>query len=236
MNQNLQELSAFAISASLTQQWPQAIDLNLHIVQLDPQNISALNRLGKAYEETGELEKALKTYRKVLKIDKYNRIATNNLERLSTVKKLPKRTNSGPITYFSFIEEPGKTKTVSLTKLASPQAISLLRIAQQVNLKTNTRKVSVNSFDGDYIGYLPDDLSLHLIRLIKSGNKYEAAIKTVTKSNIEVFIRETKKSPKLKGLPSFPLKDTQKYYQFLPSDPISEVPLEITDSESDEIV
>jgi hypothetical protein len=90
------------------------------------------------------------------------------------------------------------------------------------------------TFDKTYIGYLPDDLSLHLIRLIKFGNEYEAAIKFVSKSKLEIFIRETKKAAKLKGLPSFPTKDTSKYYQFLPTDPIAESPLEIESSDDSE--
>src|SRR5688572_8593157 len=181
MNSALPELTKLAIHASLTQQWPQAVDINLHILQLDPQNISALNRLAKAYEETSEFEKAAKTYRKVIKIDKYNRIATNNLERLQNLKDSPSKSSKGnETTNFSFIEEPGRTKTVSLTKLASHQNLSTLRTSQLVNLKTSKRRISATTLSGTYIGYLPDDLSLHLIRLLKLGNKYEAAIKTVT--------------------------------------------------------
>lgn len=233
MNPSLSELNTLAIQASLAQDWLTAIDLNLHILQLDPHNISSLNRLAKAYEEEGNLEKAAKSYRKVLNIDKYNRIALNNLQRLKTLKKSPNRHTTGSsTTNFSFIEEPGKTKTVFLCKLAPHQSLSTLRTSQLVTLKANKRKISVATLDGTFVGYLPDDLSLHLIRLLKMGNLYEAAIKTASATQVEIFVRETKKSAKLKGLPSFPLKDTQRYYQFLPSEPIAEVPLEIPDSEN----
>lgn len=235
MNQSLPELNQAAIHASLTQQWAAAIDLNLHIVQLDPTNISALNRLAKAYEETGEIDKALKSYNKVIKIDKYNRIALNNIARLQNLKKSPHKASSGQSSNFSFIEEPGKTKTVFLTKLASNQTLSNLRTSQLIHLKTSKRRISASTQDGTFVGYLPDDLSTHLTRLIKLGNVYEAAIKNATKEGIEIFIRETKRSSRLKGLPSFSLKDTQKYYQFLPTEPLSEVPLEIIDSESESV-
>lgn len=232
MNNNLEKLNENAIHASLTRQWPAAIDLNQHILQLQPNNISALNRLAKAYEETGELEKAAKSYRKVLKLDKYSRIARNNLDRLQNLKSIPHKPSDTTITQpFSFIEEPGLTKTVFLTKLAPAQILATLRVSQPVSLKPKGRRLSVTA-DKTYLGYLPDDLSAHLLHLLKLGNKYEAAIKNITKNELEIFIRETKKSARLKGLPSFTLKDTQKYYQFLPSEPIAESPLEIeTNSE-----
>ncbi len=231
---SIPELTQLAIQASLTGQWKQAIDLNLHILQLETNNISALNRLAKAYEEENDLEKAKKSYRRVLGHDKYNRIALNNLDRLKIAKTGHHKKNQ-PLATFSFIEEPGKTKTVILTKLAPHQTLSQLMTSSPIFLKPKKRFISVNTPEGQYIGYLPDDLSLHLIRLIKLGNKYEAAVKTVTKTVVEIFIRETKRGNRLKGLPSFAVKDTQKYYQFLPTEPISEIPLEIPDSETLEV-
>lgn len=223
-----------SIQASLTGQWKQAIDLNLHILQLDNNNTPALNRLAKAYEEENELEKAKKTYHRVLSHDKYNRIAVNNLERLKSAKKGTHKKNQ-PLATFSFIEEPGRTKTVALTKLAPHQTLSQLMTSTPVLLNPKKRFITISTIEKAHIGYLPDDLSLHLIRLMKLGNKYEAAVKTATKTRVEIFIRETKRGTKLSGIPSFAVKDTQKYYQFLPTEPISEVPLEIPDSESLEV-
>lgn len=235
MNPNLDDIKKKAIHASLQHLWQEAIDLNLHIIQLDPQNLSALNRLAKAYEETGDIVKAKKTYLKVLSVDKFNSIASNNLNRIRVLpKNIVVKASNLPLSHFSFIEEPGKTKTVSLTKLAPHQVLSMLKVAQMVLLKPNKRRISIITSQGAYIGYLPDDLSLHLIQLIKLGNKYEAAIKFVSKIKVDIFIRETKKALKLKGLPSFPTKETSKYYQFLPTDPIAETPLEIDTSDDSE--
>lgn len=237
MSSNTDDLTSSAVKASLSQDWDTAVDLNTHILQLDPRNIAALNRLGKAYEEIGEVAKAKKTYLKVIDIDKFNSIATNNLSRLKLFSKTKPATRpSGltTITRFSFIEEPGKTKTVFLTKLGPHQVLSTLRISQPVFLKVSRRRLCVSTQGGKFIGYLPDDLSLHLIKLIKLGNKYESAIKSLQKTKVEIFIRETKKSARLKGLPSFPSRDTNQYYQFLPSEPIAETPLEMNDQDDSE--
>lgn len=236
MKTDLDQLHRLAISAALKQEWRQAVDLNLHILQLKSNDIPTLNRLAKAYEKTGEPDKAKKSYLKVLKIDKFNSIANNNIHRIQNSKgSLESGANDVQSKPFSFIEEPGRTKTTFLTKLAPRQVIDSLDISGRVVLKPYRRNVGVFTTNNVCIGSLPDDLSQYLLKLIKLGNKYEGAIKTITKSQVEVFIREVHKSKRLKGLPSFPLKDTKSYYALLPTDPISEVPLELPEHEDAEI-
>ncbi len=223
-----------AIQAALKQDWPQAISANLKILKDFPHDIPSLNRLGKAYAELGQTILARKTFRKVLELDKYNSVAQNSLERLGsnhTSTDMPQ----AQLANFSFIEEPGKTKTVALYKLAPHNILSSLKTSQLVDLKISRRKISVHvAGQKTFVGYLPDDLSRSLIHLIALGNKYEAAIKTVTKTKVEIFIRETKRSARLRGLPSFPPKDTSSYYQFLPTEPIAESPLEIPSEDVEE--
>lgn len=235
MKTDVDDLVRQAIKAALHQDWPTAVDLNLHILQLKPNDIPTLNRLAKAYERTGESSKARKSYLKVLHFDKFNSIANNNISRIQAGKPVTKPTNPASLKTFSFIEEPGKTKTTFLTKLAPRQVIDTLDISQLVILKPYRRGVGIFTHSGTCIGSLPDDLSQYLLRLIKLGNKYEAAIKTLTKSQIEIFIRETHKSKRLKGLPSFPLKDSKNYFALLPTDPIAEIPLELPEPEESEI-
>ena len=235
MKTDLDQLVRLAIKAALNQEWSQAVDLNLHILQLKSNDIPTLNRLAKAYEKTGEPEKAKKAYQKVLKLDRFNSIAGNNITRIQTTKIIEHPEGNGDGKPFSFIEEPGTTRSTYLTKLAPRQVIDSLDISGRVILKPYRRSVGVFTQENVCIGSLPDDLSQYLLKLIKMGNKYEAAIKTITKSQIEVFIREIHKSKRLKGLPSFPLRDTKSYYALLPTDPISEVPLEFPEHEDGEI-
>lgn len=239
MTSDPQILSRRAVEAALAARWQDALDLNLMITDLLPNDTPTLNRLAKAYEETGQIKLAKKTYDHVLKLDKYNRIASNNLSRLKhvdtdVVTVSASSSSPGQSSPFSFIEEPGKTKNVTLTKLAPQTVIAQLRHGQSVKLKANNRRISVTTLTATYLGALPDDLAIHLIKLLKAGYQYEAAVKTVSPTNVEVFIHETKKSARLKGLPSFPSKDTKYYYQFLPTEPIAESPLELTDGEYSE--
>jgi len=102
-----------AIKAALERDWEGAIELNLEILSISPQNIPSLNRLGRAYMELGQKESAKDAYEQVLKIDKYNTIATKNL------KLLPHQKNNLATTIFTeedFIELPGITKVLVSSK------------------------------------------------------------------------------------------------------------------------
>lgn len=220
---NIEDLSNQAIQKALKHEWQEAIELNKKILELDSTNVPALNRLGRSYLEMEQVKLAKKAFTKVLDIDKHNSIASNFISKI----KLGTTSGSSAMSSFSFIEEPGRTRTVALYKLAPHTILGTLVTSQMVQFKTNSRHIAVQTMDKKFIGYVPDDLALHLLKLIKMGNKYEAAIKTVTKAKVEIFIRETKRATKLKGIPSFTAKDTSQMYQFLPTEPVSEVPLEM---------
>jgi len=180
----LDTLNQQAISAALNQDWDEAIDANQTILGVESTNLSALNRLGRAYLETNQPKLARKAFNKVLSLDKHNPIATSNLARL----RLGIKPASLQSANFSYIEEPGKTKTVALYKLAPNSTLAKLASAQPVIFKVNKHSILVQATSRSFIGYLPDDLATHLIRLLKLGNKYEAAIKTVAKNKVEIFI------------------------------------------------
>jgi tetratricopeptide (TPR) repeat protein len=230
---NIDDLSTQAIQKALKQEWLEAIELNKKILELDSTNVPALNRLGRSYLETEQIKLAKKAFTKVLDIDKHNSIAGNFISKI----KLGTTSTTNVTSNFSFIEEPGRTRTVVLYKLAPHTVLGTLVTSQMVQFKTNSRKIAVQTLDKNFIGYIPEDLAMHLLQLIKMGNKYEAAIKTVTKAKVEIFIREVSRAPKLKGVPSFSAKETSQMYQFLPTDPVSEVPMEMehVDEEINEI-
>jgi tetratricopeptide (TPR) repeat protein len=72
-------LTKKAVEAALNCDWERAIDYNTAIIRQDPQNIQAINRLARAYLETGQKQQAKELCEEVLKIDKYNPIALKNL-------------------------------------------------------------------------------------------------------------------------------------------------------------
>ncbi|HUW21729.1 MAG TPA: tetratricopeptide repeat protein [Candidatus Bathyarchaeia archaeon] len=194
-----------AIRAAGCEDWQQAIRYNQAIIRLSPKNISALNRLAWAYAEVGKIKQAKTTYKRVLTFDKYNLIANKNLARLTIIqekqpiRKIPLKKVSS-----LFLEEAGKTKVISLVRLASPKTLANLSCGELVKLDVKKRFISVRSDNNRYLGTLPDDVSFRLLRLIKGGNKYRAWIKGVDKDNLQIFIRELRRGKKYKDVTSFP--------------------------------
>lgn len=201
----IEETAQKAVSAALCGNWENAIDLNRSIIKQEPKNTDALNRLARAYAESGKISKAKGCSKKVLDIDPVNSIAQKCLTKWNQVEKVggKKVRSASPK---SFLEEPGKTKIVSLLHLGDKKIIASLDSGDEIDLETHKRRVSVCTKDGEYIGRLTDDLSARLRELCKHGNEYEAFVKSVeteSEDNVTVFIRETKRSQKLSDIPSF---------------------------------
>lgn len=197
-----------AIKAAMEGTWERAKDLNKRILKAYPNNISALNRLAKAYWETGDIIKATKTYKKVLSSDQYNPIAVKNLERIAREKKShskekPKEEKTQEGSAGIFLEEPGKTKIIKLLRLASPEILAKIDSGDKVDLVPKKRLITINLEDGTYLGSLPEDISWRLISLMKGGNHYEAFILRVSSQELEIFIKEVFRSVKFRNLASF---------------------------------
>lgn len=207
-------LAQHAISAALSGNWEKALEINKTILKGNPDDIDALNRLSRAHAELGDLAKARKTAKKVLCLDPFNTIATKSLEKWKGLKKGETYT-SKPSSARMFLEEPGKTKILSLLHPGSSRMLAKLDSGDEVKLNSHSHRVSVISLDGKYIGRLPDDLSARLKKLMRYGNKYRVFIKSIDKSKVKVFIRETKRVKKLTDIPSFSTEKVD-YVSFTP--------------------
>lgn len=191
-----------AIQTALQGDWNNAISLNQQILQEEPENIDALNRLAFAHATLGNINDAKEFYQKVLQLDIQNPIATKNLKRLSSLNGVP----HAPIIYKMnniFIEEPGKTKVIELLNIADQKATSHLHCGEELHLQVKRMKIFVLDNDKQYIGMLPDDTSKRLIEFIQGGNLYEAYVKTVDEHKVTAFVKETFRSPKFKNQQSF---------------------------------
>lgn len=212
-NSSIESLSVSAINAALEGRWEEALKLNNKIIKSEPENLDALNRVARAHFETGNLKQAQKYYSLALKVDPYNPIAQKNLKILKSFKKDGKYkvVNTNPslnppqikISPSLFLQEPGKTKIVSLLKAAEPQKLSTLYCGMPVEIVTKNRGITILDSGGKYLGVLPDDLSYQIIRLIKGGNQYQAFIKAVRVNGLSVLIKEIYRSKKFKNQPSF---------------------------------
>jgi tetratricopeptide (TPR) repeat protein len=210
-----------AIKAALHGDWKKAVKINLKLIQEFPDDIETSLRLAKAYEELGKVNLAKKSCRHVLKLDRFNPIAKRNIRRLKTIKK-KKNKNISTISQLDgdlFLEEPGKTKTIPLVRLAPPEELLKLDCAQSLKLQTGKRYITIRDEENQYLGRIPDDLSQRLIKLIKRGNQYQVVVKDVDKKKLYVFVKEIKRSPNNDGIPSF-LAPGEQYHTFVPKQAI----------------
>ncbi len=199
-------LNQKAIDAALDSRWQDALKLNKKIIKVDPQNVDALNRQARAYMELCRFNLAKKYYSQVVKIDPYNPIAAKNLKIIKSFKSNDQNfTPNGGVKLSPslFLQEPGKTKIVSMLKVAEPQKLSHVFCGMKVGMIIKNRKITILDTNGDYLGVLPDDTCHLMLRLLKGGNKYDLFIKSIRVNGLSVMIKETFRSRRFKNQPSF---------------------------------
>jgi hypothetical protein len=188
-----------AIQAAKTGDWQAAVDHNQQLLNQYPDDTNALNRLGIAYVQIKDISKAKKAFQKSLEFDRANMIARKHLDKLLNNQEV----GAPAFIKQQFIEEPGKTKTVELHRLASKQVLAPFKVGDSCQLKLKNRYISVN-INGVYIGALPEDVSFRLARLIESGNEYDCFVRSCDGKSCFVFLKEVKQSPENVNLQSFP--------------------------------
>lgn len=215
-------LLKIAISAALSQDWQKAISANQSLLKENKDDVSSMNRLAHAYVHIGKLDDAKKLYKKILLLDKYNNIALNNLEKLNSIPKSIKSTqHKKSISVVSpslFIEEPGRTKTISLINIAPVVVLSSLNPGELIFLHAKKHSIDVRTENKVYLGALPDDSAFKLLKFIKAGYEYNVYIKSTTKNSITIFILETKRAKRFMSQPSFLPPSTSLSHSFLSHD------------------
>lgn len=213
------DLAQKAVSVALSGNWSEAIKLNKQILVENPKDIDALNRIARAFAETGKIEDAKKYTEKSLKIDPFNRIAQKSLKKWHSLKSStasPENTTGNGHTLPNiFLEEPGKTTICSLLFPGDSKVIASLDCGDEVFLSPHSHRVSINNNQGKYIGRLADDLAARIRKFLKTGNEYRVFVKSIDETNVKVFIKEVKRAEKLIDLPSFPAEKID-YASFTP--------------------
>lgn len=203
-----------AVSLALSGNWKEAIKINLGILDENPNDVEALCRLAKAYSELCKFSEARDITKKVLTIDPTNPIALKFQEKLKLAKK-SKTEFKSQNTNESFLEDPGKTKLVTLLNLGKSESFANLDPGEEVKLSSYSHKVAITTIEGKYIGKIPDDISARIRNLIKEGNKYQVLIKSIEPKEITVFIREIERGPKVANVASFSPEKIE-YVSFTP--------------------
>jgi tetratricopeptide (TPR) repeat protein len=204
------QLGEAAIAHATRGEWDAAVEANRALLELGP-DIDAYNRLGKALAELGRHGEALEAYEQALERDGTNRIAQRNVERLRVLTASEKkaagngkrRLEKAPATVF--IEEMGKTGRARLINLAGPRVLAPLSPGDAVELEADGEEL-VARVATSAIGSVEPRIASRLLKLIASGNRYEAAITTIHESgsDLTIMIREVFTHPSNFGKVSFP--------------------------------
>ena len=78
-----------ARKVALEGNWAEAITINQTILERNPRDAEAYNRIGRAHLEQHDYNAAIDAYTQALKNDKANIIARRNLQRLELLRKAP---------------------------------------------------------------------------------------------------------------------------------------------------
>lgn len=216
-----QRLSKEAIDLALQGKWEEAEALNRDIIEKFPSDVEAYNRLGRALTELGDFDGAKEAYLKALKLAPENAIAKKNLARLislsesmATLKSTPQKTSASKaqtrrVALDLFITEVGKAGVVNLHSVAPIKVLAKMGFGDQVRLEAKKQRLIVTSESKEYLGELEPRQGLRLIKLMRGGNRYDAAILNVEEDKVQVIIKEIHQHPSQVGHPSFPVKATE---------------------------
>ncbi len=217
-----------AIRLALEGKWEDAVNVNQELLNIFPDDSETLNRLGKAFLELRRFSEAKEAYEKALRTDPGNSIAQKNLKRLAEAIADAAKTASkgGPARPVStrekaaanpgaFIEETGKTGVTSLLNLVEPVILAKLTAGDVVYLDIDTKNqiLRVKNEDGEVLGQIEPKLALRLIRFLDGGNRYAAAVTSVTEKQLTIIIREVYQHPSQRGRLSFPAKTVAAGYR-----------------------
>ena len=204
-----------AIQLALQSRWEEAAAINRSIISVFPSDVDAYNRLGKALMEMGESEESRRAYEKTLALEPGNSIARKNLERLDARKSIVAVRVESPksIDPSLFIAQTGSTGIANL-KAVVPETLAGLTAGDTLNLRIQGHTVAVETVGGDQLGVIEPKLGLRLARLIEGGNRYVAAVASLSNGGVRIIIREIYQHPSQQGKPSFPVSggDTFRSY------------------------
>ena len=195
-----------AIALAMQNKWSDAIKVNQSIIDLFPEDTDALNRLGRALMELGRYNEARDAYQKTVSLDPTNTIARKNLARLASLKAEETVTTTEKVDPRMFIAETGKTGVVNLLHPAPRDVLAKMASGDQVDLRPEGRMLKVYSMRGQHLGTIDPKIAQRLIDLMRTGNRYAAAVMANEDGNLRVFVRETYQDGANIGKISFPAR------------------------------
>jgi tetratricopeptide (TPR) repeat protein len=200
------QLAETAIAHATRGDWEAAVETNQQLLESGP-DTDAYNRLGKALAELGRNAEALEAYQQALARDATNRIAERNVARLQVLlgAEAGGRDNGKPekASAASFIEEMGKTGHARLINVAPARQLAPLSPGDAVELLRDGELLMARVGDVE-LGQVEPRVGTRLAKLMKGGNRYEAAITQLDRDEVRIIIREVYAHPDNFDKVSFP--------------------------------
>ncbi|MBA4181128.1 MAG: hypothetical protein C0506_11115 [Anaerolinea sp.] len=197
------QMSDQAVKLAISSRWAEAANVNRDYLRLFGDEPEALNRLGKALSELGQIAEARKQYGRSIELDPTNTIARRNLDRLAAMSDTS-AADAAPSQLDTrlFVEETGAS-TVAKLQATDAERSALLDAGDIVELQVQGKAVNVLTVSGDYVGMLEPRIGLRLSKMMTAGNQYTAAVVTAS-GEVKVMLRETFKHPSMIDKVSFP--------------------------------
>ena len=207
-----------AIALALDSKWEEALAVNQQLIDKHGPDEDAYNRMGKALTELARLTEAIDAYRRTLEMNAQNSIAQKNMHKLAVMMETKERLGSAAVASIDvdlFTEEPGKS---ALTVLTEPKHAVTVAVApgDVVNLETDDGKLNARTVKGVLLGQVDTKIARRLLPLMKTGNRYSAAVARVQEDRIEVMIREEFQSAENVRRSSFPMSASASREDFRP--------------------
>ncbi|OGC49788.1 hypothetical protein A2716_00285 [candidate division WWE3 bacterium RIFCSPHIGHO2_01_FULL_40_23] len=223
MPNEVDQLSSKAIQAALNKEWKKAVELNKKIISFDDSDISALNRLAKAYIELDMHTDARKTLKNVLKLDPINQTAKKNMQYAQAKRKALGNLPHPDIK--SFIKEPGTTKEFSFSIITKGLTSKKFYIGEPLTIKIEGHKVGLYKSTGELLGIFDVQTAERLSTVHKKDGTLNSYYLSGEEKNIKVLVKSS--------LPIFKA-EKQELKPYIKRDTIEEPELELSYPEQEE--
>jgi len=230
-----------AVRLALASRWQEALAVNDDLLERFGADEEISNRRGKALLELGRLAEAEAAYAATLAVNPGNQIARRQLAQLA--ERRPARGAVAPVSasvdVAVFTDEPGKT---AITKLILAKGVDPTAVAagDPIQVEVGEDQVGVRTLRGIDLGGVEPRLSQRILKLSKSGNRYDGAVTRVDGSGVQVILREVYQAPELAGTNSFPVRKGREVsyrpYAKEPVIPRDEEPPSHSDDEDDPLL
>lgn len=207
-NRAKRQLSEEARKLAAEGKWREASEVNLEIIERNPRDVEAHNRLGKAFFELRMYKSAYEAYQTAATIDPANVIAQRNISRIEPLKNADQdddaEERSHTVRLGIFIEEVGKTYVDDLVNVANPTVLTELSSGDMLSLRVDGDDVQVIDHMDRYIGKFEPRVGKRIIELLSIGNTYEVYVTSSTGQSVRVIVREIDKVDEMGNRLSFP--------------------------------